>query len=74
MLFRITFVVLLSALASQSAYADTIQITEGTFSESTSSIADFSLTGDSRHASRGGAPDARSVAKRPLDLLRRPRP
>ena len=45
MLFRITFVVLLSAFASQSAYADTIPITGGTFTESTSSIADFSLTG-----------------------------
>ena len=46
MLARVTLV-LLSCIAATPAFADTIRITSGQFSDSSSSIPDFSLTGSS---------------------------
>jgi hypothetical protein len=47
MLRTVTFVALISAISAQPCFADSITVTGGTLSESTSSVADFSLTGSS---------------------------
>jgi hypothetical protein len=47
MLSRITLVAVFCAIATHSAQADTIRITSGVLSESPSTVADFSIAGDS---------------------------
>jgi hypothetical protein len=47
MLRKVTFVALISGILAQPAAADSIRVTGGTFSESTGSVADFSITAPS---------------------------
>ena len=47
MLRTVTFVALIAVFGAQNSFADAIRVTEGTFSESASSIGDFSISGES---------------------------
>ena len=47
MLRTVTFIALIAVFSAQKSFADSIRVTGGTFTESASSVGDFSITAES---------------------------